>query len=1823
MPNANPFKEYKRLLLRRGIKATINSSYLEEGEPVFYTDTGELAIKKSDGTMSVLVTSAQLAAAVASIGEDIDNIVAGVDGWEYTEDNEIQLLSGDTPVGDPIPVGGGGVPFNGGYVNDENKLVFTQDGEAVDGIEPIPIPAGGGGGGSSGSRITFSLTSPKSQAVADTATVANVSFSFASVDTTSGDDTGDATLDIYVGNVIKRSMTIHQGTTTVNVMEFLALGDNTVKLKITDAYEATASRTCTIRRESLTLSWNLENTMVNSDTLIVQLTPVGSASKDVVVKVDGVIYSTDTITTSGRRFTKNITGLSTGGHLIEAYASMTVNGIELRSQTLKCAVVQNSGIAALFPDAAEQYTPFTVPFRVVDSENPADILLKVNDVVYDSRSVDRTEQEWSYRPKTAGSLKLEIVCGQVSVMKMITVSGSANVEEITDGLDVKVDPSAINDLATFNNNGYTFTLSENFDLVNGGLQNDSDGNRCIRITAGDRLTLNYPLFAGDATLHGKECKIIYKIMDSSSKTAEAISCMKNGIGFRALANNVYLSGNQTTISMGVCEDEKTELDLTIQNKAAGDRLMSIYEQCSTFSLDQYAANESFSHGSGAEGIVFGSDDADVVLYLFRAYSRDLTDDELKANYIFDGATGAEIVARQERNAIYASGKLNIEEMTRLNPDVHFLIMEAERTSHGKKDYVYGKLRHILAGGSDYHNWTADMRDAVQGTSSVEHEPFAGANQNFVLSNIECVDGTELENGYAMNGVANSVPTFQFTFKKNVTAQDQIINKSAAEWYNRFQPSIRAARENDPRIRDCMESVMCVVLYKNTGNTAVQVGPDIVEPGETIFYGLGNLCSNKDAVESFEYDDIVIEVKNNTEPQVLFKSNDLSGDNFDDNFEFRYLNEDEYTEAQAKALWQEAVDFVYETDWTEATDEPLAQTVDIGGVPYTTDSAAYRKARWKAEAADHFDMNSLYWHHNITLFLLLRDNRAKNMFWSLNSDGKWGLWFNWDNDTGLCRNNEGYVDIEPGYLDFDTIGTSDVFNGASNALFTNLRECNFAELKANYLNRESAGAWDMDAFLNYCYTNQEKICESLWLEDMQHNALRVMQNLGTTAYLKRGTGRLRLHLKKALLFQKALVDSYYCSTASESDSASFRGYIPQEWAGVAPSSVFTIKPYTDMFINLHAGSKDYYVRAYAGQPVSIDISASLNDTEIFLRNAGWIQEIGDMSGMYLGSFDASRLKRVKKLLIGSEVSGYYNTNFTTASFDNCKKVEEICLGGLVNAKKPFDFSPNIYLKKLYTRGSGVTGVVFARAGRVESVKLNAVKSITARDLNFLEEFTIVSSAELTDVDIINCPTIDTYNLLRTASAITRLRVLGIIWSNLTSAGYDILIRLYAAAGITDGADSEHANISGEVSFTAIAQRKFVELGQKYPNIDFSTGEYATEYTVTFLNYDGTVLNTQSVEFGDAALDPVQAELISTPVKPYSEYKQYVFAGWNKEFNYITQNLTVTAVFTEQDRKCTVRWWSDSTETNLLQTDVLDVHDYCSFEGTPLTDKDGLYYLGWDKQPDDVTEDMDIHAIYTAPTFPSSIPANYDYLYSDDPNDNSAYTREEFFTIVNSRRYNSIIDPAASNAKIKICLPAAAWSTIGDEPIILKAYGNDHYRLADDPTAFGSTVWGMVGARWSKKMHDTNTNAGGWNPTDVRDFLNNTIYPYLPDHWKKLIETVQVISTRGESLTTTVIAEDKIFAFAYTEVGLGSGSPYGSEVDPDAQCKVFPVFTDNPSRIRKEHNGAGNAVNWWLRSPWAGSSTNFANVYNLGSYISIGASSALSLSFGFCLGSKRFN
>ena len=119
-----------------------------------------------------------------------------------------------------------------------------------------------------------------------------------------------------------------------------------------------------------------------------------------------------------------------------------------------------------------------------------------------------------------------------------------------------------------------------------------------------------------------------------------------------------------------------------------------------------------------------------------------------------------------------------------------------------------------------------------------------------------------------------------------------------------------------------------------------------------------------------------------------------------------------------------------------------------------------------------------------------------------------------------------------------------------------------------------------------------------------------------------------------------------------------------------------------------------------------------------------------------------------------------------------------------------------------------------------------------------------------------------------------------------------------------------------------------------------------YTVTFKDYDGTVLATEKTYAGlgvDAPLDP--------------EREDYIFAGWDKAFDKVTGDLTVTATY-EPMATYTVTF-KDYNGTVLKTETVVSGKD-----ATPPADptRTDYNFAGWEGSYTNVTSNVTVTATY---------------------------------------------------------------------------------------------------------------------------------------------------------------------------------------------------------------------------------------------------------------------
>ncbi len=134
----------------------------------------------------------------------------------------------------------------------------------------------------------------------------------------------------------------------------------------------------------------------------------------------------------------------------------------------------------------------------------------------------------------------------------------------------------------------------------------------------------------------------------------------------------------------------------------------------------------------------------------------------------------------------------------------------------------------------------------------------------------------------------------------------------------------------------------------------------------------------------------------------------------------------------------------------------------------------------------------------------------------------------------------------------------------------------------------------------------------------------------------------------------------------------------------------------------------------------------------------------------------------------------------------------------------------------------------------------------------------------------------------------------------------------------------------------------------------------EYTVKFVNFDGTVLQEEVLAYGSDV-----AYKGETPEKPTDAYI-YTFKGWNKEIAAVTGDVTYTAVFDKLDAAYTIKFLDENG--TVLQEKFYSYGDTPVYEGeTPVKAYDSAYHYafkGWNKEIAEVTQNTTYVAVYEA-------------------------------------------------------------------------------------------------------------------------------------------------------------------------------------------------------------------------------------------------------------------
>ena len=218
---------------------------------------------------------------------------------------------------------------------------------------------------------------------------------------------------------------------------------------------------------------------------------------------------------------------------------------------------------------------------------------------------------------------------------------------------------------------------------------------------------------------------------------------------------------------------------------------------------------------------------------------------------------------------------------------------------------------------------------------------------------------------------------------------------------------------------------------------------------------------------------------------------------------------------------------------------------------------------------------------------------------------------------------------------------------------------------------------------------------------------------------------------------------------------------------------------------------------------------------------------------------------------------------------------------------------------------------------------------------------------------------------------------------------------------DGWTPEISTVSGDVTYTA----KFTETLNKY--------------TVTWENYDGTILKTDKLDYGIKPSYEGQS-----PKKPNTDQYKYEFDGWDPIVNIVTDNITYKAHFSETVNVYTVIWKDGDT---VLQSDTLEYGTMPVYNGN--TDKEAtkektFEFLGWSPEVSEVSGNAVYIAMYKETTIyygvvwqigDTSLPEQlYEYMQiPKEPKNPEQYLNSDEKTFAKFVSWNKEVGPVTDN------------------------------------------------------------------------------------------------------------------------------------------------------------------------------------------------------------------
>lgn len=158
-----------------------------------------------------------------------------------------------------------------------------------------------------------------------------------------------------------------------------------------------------------------------------------------------------------------------------------------------------------------------------------------------------------------------------------------------------------------------------------------------------------------------------------------------------------------------------------------------------------------------------------------------------------------------------------------------------------------------------------------------------------------------------------------------------------------------------------------------------------------------------------------------------------------------------------------------------------------------------------------------------------------------------------------------------------------------------------------------------------------------------------------------------------------------------------------------------------------------------------------------------------------------------------------------------------------------------------------------------------------------------------------------------------------------------------------------------------------------------------------------------------------------------------------------------------------------------------------------------------------------------------------------------------------------------------------------------------------------------------MNTSNTNSGGWKDSYMRNNIcgtsktsyTGTIIGVIPAALRAVLKSVtKYTNNNGSSSSSSAVTATTDYFFLLSEYEVFGNITYANNYEANYQ-QQYAYYSAGNSKVKYRHDQTGSSVIWWLRSPFAGSSSHFVRVNTDGSVNDSDASYSYGFAPGFCV------